>query len=310
MAKLIITRALPGAGKTIRAKEWVAADPVRRARINRDDLRGMVHGGWHAVPDVDRTAAEKQISAIRDAAVTSLLKLGVDVVVDDTSLAQRYARDLRRLAELCGAEFEVWDMTDVSLEQCIANDLRRIDTPAFVGNQVIRDMHARYLAGKPYPLPYPDDPEETTAALVPYVAKPGTPKTILVDLDGTVALMANRGPHDEDRVDEDRPNEPVIAAVRAMHAAGHAVVFASGRHDSCREATEKWLAEHVGIPYVGLYMRAAKDMRKDSIVKQELFDAHIRDQFNVVAVFDDRNQVVRMWRSLGLTVFQVAEGNF
>jgi hypothetical protein len=30
----------------------------------------------------------------------------------------------------------------------------------------------------------------------------------------------------------------------------------------------------------------------------------------VVAVFDDRDQVVRMWRSLGLTVFQVAEGNF
>jgi hypothetical protein len=30
----------------------------------------------------------------------------------------------------------------------------------------------------------------------------------------------------------------------------------------------------------------------------------------VIAVFDDRNQVVRMWRDLGLTVFQVADGNF
>jgi hypothetical protein len=49
---------------------------------------------------------------------------------------------------------------------------------------------------------------------------------------------------DETRVHEDRANHAVIAAVRAMHAAGHAVVFCSGRSDACREATEKWLAEH------------------------------------------------------------------
>lgn len=29
-----------------------------------------------------------------------------------------------------------------------------------------------------------------------------------------------------------------------------------------------------------------------------------------LGVFDDRRQVVRMWRELGLTVFQVAEGDF
>ena len=31
---------------------------------------------------------------------------------------------------------------------------------------------------------------------------------------------------------------------------------------------------------------------------------------NVFAVFDDRNQVVDMWRSNGLTCFQVADGDF
>ena len=36
----------------------------------------------------------------------------------------------------------------------------------------------------------------------------------------------------------------------------------------------------------------------------------IRDRWRVVGVFDDRQQVVRMWRALGLTVFQVAEGDF
>jgi hypothetical protein len=132
----------------------------------------------------------------------------------------------------------------------------------------------------------------------------------MVDIDGTAALMCDRSPYDETRVHEDLPNGPVIAAVRAMHAAGHEVIFCSGRTEGCREATEKWLSDHVGIPYVGLYMRSVGDDRKDSIVKVELFDKHIRRFWDVVCVFDDRSQVVKAWRSLGLAVFAVAEGEF
>ena len=71
-----------------------------------------------------------------------------------------------------------------------------------------------------------------------------------------------------------------------------------------------WLDRHVGVPYDGLHMRVTGDQRKDSVVKAEIFDREIRDRYHVVGVFDDRAQVVRMWRSLGLTVFQVAEGDF
>ena len=38
--------------------------------------------------------------------------------------------------------------------------------------------------------------------------------------------------------------------------------------------TERWLARH-GIPYTALHMRATGDKRKDSIVKRELYEAHI-----------------------------------
>jgi hypothetical protein len=58
-------------------------------------------------------------------------------------------------------------------------------------------------------------------------------------------------------------------------------------------------------------MRAEKDNRKDSIIKRELFDKHIRDKYHVDFVLDDRDQVVRMWRrELGLTCLQVNYGNF
>ena len=45
-------------------------------------------------------------------------------------------------------------------------------------------------------------------------------------------------------------------------------------------------------------------------MKEEIYQQHIAGQYNVKFVLDDRQQVVDMWRSLGLTVFQVDEGDF
>jgi predicted kinase len=303
---LFITRGLPGSGKSTRALAWVAEDPTGRARVNRDDLRTMLHGGRLAT-----AAQERQVTAVRDTTVTALLQRGVDVVCDDTGLRQRFARELRRLAALSGAGFEVWDLTDVPLEECLRRNELRAGTPAFVPEDRIREMWARFVAPlKGRPMPLPDDPAEALAELVPYVPVDGRPAAVLVAIDGTAALMGGRSPYDETRVHEDLPNTSVITAVRAMHAAGHAIVFCSGRTETSRPATEAWLGTHVGVPYAGLYMRAAGDQRKDSIVKRELFDTYIREVWNVAFVLDDRQSVVAMWRALGLTAFAVAEGNF
>jgi predicted kinase len=301
VSTLVITRGLPGCGKSTRARAWVAENPGQRARVNRDDLRAQLHDGVWLGGDT-----EGQVIAARDALISALLRRGVDVVCDETALPQRIARDLAGVGLRCGAQLEVWDMTDVPLDVCLERDAGR---PNPVGEQVIRDMHGRYLAGKRYPLPWPGD-AEPSARPVGYQPVAAAPPAIMVDIDGTIALMAGRSPYDESRVHQDRPNEAVIAAVRAMHAAGHAVIFCSGRTDGCRAATEKWLAEHVAVPYEALYMRSAGDTRKDSIVKVELFDQHIRHRWRVVAVFDDRASVVAAWRAIGLTVFAVAEGNF
>jgi hypothetical protein len=176
-----------------------------------------------------------------------------------------------------------------------------------VGAEVIRGMYERYLSGRSLPLPMPDLKPKPSAA---YAPAPGAPHAVVVDIDGTVALMNGRSPYDMSRVHLDTPNHAVISAVRAMHAAGHLVVYCSGRTDDGRADTQAWLDRHVGVPYEGLYMRELGDQRRDSVVKEEIFNREIRGRYNVVGVFDDRAQVVRMWRALGLTVFQVAEGNF
>jgi hypothetical protein len=228
------------------------------------------------------------------------------VVCDDTNLRGRVVREFAELAARSGAHFTVRDFTDVPVEECIRRDALRTGD-GHVGEDVIRSMHLRYLAGRSLPLPLPVIDETKGAA---YEPPPDAPRAVLVDIDGTVALLDGRSPYDMTRVGEDRPNEPVIAAVRAMHAAGHEIVFCSGRSDDCRETTEAWLAEHVDVPYRGLFMREFGDQRRDSVVKAEIFEKEIRSRYHVIGVFDDRRQVVRMWRALGLTVFQVADGDF
>ncbi|WP_216080453.1 hypothetical protein, partial [Shigella flexneri] len=76
-----------------------------------------------------------------------------------------------------------------------------------------------------------------------------------------------------------------------------------------KDVTTHWLYEHYGILF-NLSMRKDGDVREDSIVKLEMFNEHIRDKYYVDFVLDDRNQVVELWRSLGLTCLQVADGCF
>ncbi|WP_433083944.1 AAA family ATPase [Dactylosporangium sp. CA-052675] len=300
MATLTITRGLPASGKTTWAKQQ-----AHLVRVNRDDLRRMMHGG--RVADDDRRGrAERQVTQAHHAAVEALLRGGADVVCDDTNLRGRVVREFAELAAKCKAHFAVRDFTDVPVEECIRRDALRTGE-GHVGEPVIRSMHERYLAGRSLPLPLPVLDE--TVGVV-YEPPPDAPRAVLVDIDGTVALFNGRSPYDMSRVGEDLPNEPVIAAVRAMHAAGYEIVFCSGRSDDCRADTETWLAEHVGVPHRGLFMRRFGDQRRDSIVKAEIFEQEIRSRYHVIGVFDDRQQVVRMWRALGLTVFQVAEGDF
>jgi hypothetical protein len=95
-------------------------------------------------------------------------------------------------------------------------------------------------------------------------------------------------------------------------AAGHFVLFCSGRSKAFDVVTVEWLGRHVLTDDMAwdLFMRPAGDTRRDAIVKLELFDQHIRDHFDVRFVLDDRDRVVAAWRAIGLTVFQVAPGDF
>lgn len=281
MPKLLMLKGLPASGKSTHAKELAANGWVR---TNKDDLRAMLNDSkWSK-------SNEAAVLRLRDFIVTDALQRGKNVVVDDTNFAPIHEDTLKKLAKDHKAGFEV-KFFDTPLEECIKRDLKR---PNSVGESVIKKMYADFL--KPQPPVVEHDPS--------------LPSAVICDIDGTLAHMVNRGPYDTSKYLDDEKDDLVHWAFARLSLEGGIRIICSGRSDEFRADTEQWLADH-GITYDLLLMRPAGDVRKDSIIKRELYEQHIKGKFNVRLVLDDRNQVVDMWRDeLGLKCFQVAPGDF
>ncbi len=148
---------------------------------------------------------------------------------------------------------------------------------------------------------------------------------IIFDLDGTLALIDKRRKlatkendkldwevfHHPDNIKLDEPNWPVIEIARLFKKAGYYIFIFSGRSDITEDETKHWLQLYQ-VPYDRLIMRPHKTLNfvPDEKLKKKFIDDAPFSLDQVYCVFDDRQKVVDMWRSLGLTVFQVAEGNF
>ena len=148
--------------------------------------------------------------------------------------------------------------------------------------------------------------------------------TIIFDLDGTLAIIDKRRElsrkpngkidfkilHDPSNIHLDKPNPPVVKMAQMFAQDGFNIVIFSGRSDKTATATLSWLSENK-VPFNKLVMRPYDTMNfiPDEVLKKNMLDKHV-DITDVFLVVDDRQKVVDMWRSLGLTVFQVAEGDF
>lgn len=304
--KMMLTRGLPGSGKTTWAKKQ-----TKLTRINRDDIREMLFAQV-----LYSKEQEEQVTVIQHGAIRAAFKAGRSVVIDDTNLNNKFVRQLMKIAQEFDAEVEFKDFFDVSVEQCLKNIEKRVkEGGREVESKIVHDMFDRYMKGRviiPTPIALP------TYEIKPYTEREEgyaifhkRPWVVIVDIDGTIAKMIDRGPYDWKRVGEDEPVEDILAMVNAMEASGYKILFTSGRDGSCRAETEEWIKKnHHNYGNWELFMREAGDNRPDWIVKAEIFDQKIRGKYNVRVVFDDRNQVVRTWRKMGLTVAQVAEGDF
>lgn len=287
IGQIIMTKGLPGSGKSTWAREYVLTHPGS-IRLNKDELREMLHAGKHTKYN------EKQVLQYRDALTRLALDAKKTVIIDDTNLNPIHQETMAKIANDYGVPLILQSFMSVPLDECIARDKKRKKT---VGEKVIRTMYNQYVRREP----------------VMVERDPRLPDAIICDIDGTLALFGNKNPYDRDFIN-DELNEPVARIVKEMAESGVAIKYLSGRNGKHEQETFEWLMKNK-MPYLSsnhhsLNMRAEDDIRKDSVVKQELYEAHIKGKYNVLFVLDDRDQVVELWRSLGLTCLQVAPGDF
>lgn len=280
---LLALRGLPASGKTTYAKELVKEGWVR---VNKDDLRAMLNSSKWSPEN------EAFIVSLRDEIIIRALVNGKNVVVDDTNLDPKHLVQFQAIAGEFLAEFEI-RFFDTPVKECIRRNALR-DNP--VPEKVIYSFYNKYLAPPTVTTVVDEDDEREEA--------------IIVDVDGTLAHIANgRSPYDASTAMEDAVDDAVSVIAAMAYKHGYKVIVLTGRSAKDRQVTVAWL-ETNGIPYDELYTRGEGDQRKDSIVKEELYRTHIEKRYRVKFVLDDRNQVVDMWRSIGLKCLQVAEGNF
>jgi predicted kinase len=277
--KLILTKGLPASGKTTWAKEYIQKYP-ETANLCKDDLRLQLGS---------TNKREKRIIKVRDLLTEHYFELGYSVIWSDTNLNPVHLRRATELANQHQAKLIIQDFTDVPLAECIRRDLVRSNS---VGQQAIEQMYYDYL--------HTPDPGP--------VIDPQLPSCYLVDIDGTLAINNTRHPFAWDRVNEDALNPAVATLVQKLGQDTNIILF-SGRSSVCRDLTIAWLKQHQ-INYQDLFMRPADDQRPDDILKSELYYFHVHGKYNTIGVIDDRPKVCRMWRNLGLNVFQVGNPDY
>ena len=295
--KLILTRGIQGSGKTTWARQWVEEDPENRVRINNDDIRNMLGKYWVL-------SRESLVSNIKEDLVKNAMNRGYDIVVDNMNLNpkeilfwKRIVNENNKDVDSYKYEIEYKDFF-ISLEECIRRDAMRSNP---IGEKVIRETWKRYKH-----FIQTTEVEKYVNNLRKYTGKP---KCIVIDMDSTMCFNTTKRPWFGDGAAEgminDVPNTGMCDMIRKLQE-DFVIVVATGRDTTQEAVTKEWLAKQ-GINPDEFYFRTNKDCRKGVVVKKEQIEA-ILEKYDIVAIFDDCEPIVNMYREMGLTVLQPNKG--
>ena len=297
-----------GSGKTTFSKKLLDNNP-NLVRVNRDDLRKTLFGADQTDKDYysrkDFKECEKLVTEVSDQIIYDTLNKGKDVIIDNTNLQRKYIEEfVRKFNHLAFVKIVL--MHDTSKEffnLC----KKRLEHRYREADNVAEKVEYLERQRREYIRLYESLKEEDLyrPQTDSYVKFDETlPKVYLFDIDGNLAQKGDRDIFDDSKLHLDTEIIPVGETLKALHAAGYKIIFMSGRQDSCRQATQKWLEDNnLWMEDSEMFMRQAKDQRCDSIVKEELLRRYVLPKYNVVGVFDDRLRVNRTWYKLGVFCF-------
>jgi len=272
--------------------------------VNRDKIRELLYGyteetisHYYKLPNL--FLKEKEVSKYQDLLISQALSDNKIVIIDNTHLKLKYINEIKTKYSNCFIHFK---LVECDVDTAIARDSKRTRK---VGEEIIKSQNSDLKQLKKI-----FDFKDHLPTINMVIQQDKTlPRAYIFDIDGTLAHMVDRGPFEWTKVEQDYLNESVANILRDLHKnkAGK-IIICSGRDSICMMETMSWLYKN-NIPYDEIHMRRGMDMRKDSVIKEEIWLELVR-KYHIVAMFDDRDQVVKHARKLGFTVCQVAEGNF
>lgn len=282
MKSIVLLKGLPASGKTTWAKQQLKENPGKYKRINKDELRVMFDDGKWSKHN------EKFVLMMRDMLIMNALECSWSVIVDDTNLHPKHEERIRDIAVSLNAKVIVKEF-NIDIDEAVKRDLKR---PNSVGEHVIRGMYDRYIAPKHTPVEQNMD----------------LPKAYIFDIDGTLAIKSDRSPYDWDRVGEDTINPRVRDMCFNLEQSAYHIIICTGRDGICESETKEWLKKH-GFTYSEFHIRPEGNTEKDYIIKERMLKDIVK-RYYVLGVFDDRKQVVDMWRKNGIICYDVAGHTF
>ena len=306
MTQIILTRGLPGSGKSTWAERIVQEEDWPHVIVERDQLRmGLFKSFW-----TGKQEDEEKVTRYQEKLVRLHLSEGTSVIISDTHLPDRSVKKWLKIGAEFGVPVEVKDFRSVPLGEVLARNENRDNTIKIVKESVIIDKYDRFIKGRDLTKEVTYTPS-TKAKIEPYVQPSVGRHAYLVDVDGTLAHKhPDRDIYDGSKAHLDMLNKDVAHLVDTVSYEGALIIVMTGRSEDHRSVTADWLRAQ-DVCFDELYCRPSGDTRADYIVKHELFQKHVAPKKYIIrGVLDDRNSVVAMWRELGLTCFQVADGDF
>jgi predicted kinase len=305
MLKIILTKGAPASGKSTWAKQEIAKDPLSWLRINNDDLRGSFNGS------VFSGDYEKLIRETRNFLVREGLKRGLNIILDNVNSSKRNWDDVCKLAQEANKDIQVLEkLFYVELEELLERNAKREGT-AKVPEEVVKKFF-KDLGGKQFKFSnakveiFTKRNKAADRIVEPMMQDEGLPRAVIFDNDGTISLIhSGRSPYDASTCDLDAPHPHVIECMKLYYNAGYQILFVSGREDKDRAPTERFYQQHFPEVKYKLYMRKTGDMRKDVVIKEEIFNEHIKPNYFIAGWYDDRLQVSKWVYESGLPLFRV-----
>lgn len=288
--KIIVLQGPPASGKSTYAKELAKAG-TPYVIVNRDSIREGRGEYW--IPE-----QEDYISDMEEYGVRSAINRGLTPIIDATNLNPKTIEKWESLAKELNCEIE-YKKFYISFKDALERDSKRERS---VGKKVLVKFYQKYF--------HDEFVKEVGTDNRIVKEHNGKPNCVVIDIDGTVAIHKGRLPFDWKELSTDYCDPRMKLMIEQFNLQAIKIIFLTGRPDSVRSDSNKWLREHFPTINYSLLMREDRDFRSGEVVKQEIWEREVEPYYNTLCVFEDSNKCVDMWRNLGLLTCQVANGDY